>query len=261
MTIIIRRTLLTLAVIGAIEHLMVGQQARLDGPPMMLNLGSNGSDGSVTVACSGTEPYSKLSCKVYRLSINRTSPEEYQRSRAALQKDLATTSDVDLLKKMHGQCSDLPSVNSDLGKNLTNYSPGRAASVRDGYEQMKAICGCKTKQCITATMLEQQAHEQNQCTVYSTVFTADFVKVNDRKWVSNYGPEGICGVVSLITIEREGNEANLWTYIEQDTYTNGNADWICKLAHNETSTYSWKSGNTVRLKCEDFKFETLPEQQ
>jgi len=252
----LRKPLLTLAVIVGMRQATVGQQTGLDGPPTILNLGSNVSDGSVSVTCTGKAPYSKLSCKVYHLEVKRTSLEEYQESRAALQKDLATTSEVDLLRKMKSQCSDLP---SDFEKKLTTYSPGRAASARDGYEQMKAMCACATKQCITSVMLEQQTHEQDECTAYSIVFAADFVRVNDRKWVSNNGPEGICGVVSLITIERETNYANLWTYTEQNTYMHSNADEICKLAHNEVTTYSWKSGKTVRLKCEELKFETLPE--
>jgi hypothetical protein len=256
-TLILHRTMMSLAVIGIMQQVGVSQKPP-DSAPTILDLGSNVNNGSVSLACTGDKPYAKLSCKVYRLSIARPTPDVYQKSRTALQKELATTGEADLLRKMHGQCSTLP---SDLGKNLTNYSPGRAASARDGYEQMKAVCSCTTKQCITSIMLEQQTHEQNECTVSSTVFSADFVKVGERKWVSNNGPEGICGVVSVFTIEHEPTATDLWTYTEQYIYTNNTADWICKLAHNETSTYSWQSGNTVRLKCDDFKFETLPEQQ
>jgi hypothetical protein len=252
--------LLTLAVIGAMQQVAVGQ-SRLDGPPTILNLGSNANDGSVSVTCTGTEPYSKLSCRVYYVEVTRTSLERYQESRAALQKDLATTSETDLMRKQQTQCANLPSAERDLIKNLTTYSPGRAASAREGYEDMKAFCACATKQCITSLMLAEQTHDQDQCTVYSTAFSADFMRVNDRKWVSNYGPEGICGVVSLITIEHEEQYSNLWTYTEQDTYTNNNADAVCKLAHNETKTYSWKAGKSVRLKCEELKFDALPEGQ
>jgi hypothetical protein len=108
-------------------------------------------------------------------------------------------------------------------------------------------------------MLEQQTHEQNECTVYNTLFSADFVRVGDRKWVSNNGPEGICGVVSVFTIEHEATSTSLWTYTELYTYTN-NSSGLCKgLPNSETSTYSWKSGSNVRLKCEEFKFTTQPE--
>jgi hypothetical protein len=254
------KTLLTFTLIGTTQH-MTGQSAGLHGPPTILDLGSNVNDGSVTVKCNGKEPYSELSCKVYRLWVQRLSIDEYQKARAALQNDLATKSEEDLRKMQQVRCSDLPSVNSDLAKNLKNYSPGRAASARDGYDQMKALCGCTTKQCITSVMLEQQTHDENECTVHSTVFAADFVKVGDRKWVSNNGPEGICGVVSVFTIEHEAASTVLWTYTEQYTYTN-NSEGLCKgLPSRTTSTYSWKSGRNVRLKCEELKFETLPERQ
>ncbi len=251
------KTFLTLAVIGVMQQLALGQ-ARLEGPPTILNLGSNANDGSVSATCAGKAPYSKLSCSVYHMEVTRTSVEGYQKSRTALQKELATTNEADLLRKLKSQCSDLP---SDFEKKLTTYSEGRAASARDGYEQMKAVCACATKQCISSVMLEQQTHEQDECNVYSTLFAADFVKVSERKWVSNNGPEGICGVVSVFTIEHEPNDAILWTYTEQYIYTNNAADAVCKLAHDQTSTYSWKAGQSVRLKCEELKFDILPEGQ
>jgi hypothetical protein len=125
---------------------------------------------------------------------------------------------------------------------------------------MGAVCRCQTKECVTSVMLEQQTHEQDKCTAATSVFSADFVKVSDRKWVSNNGPEGICGVVSVFILEREPNYDNLWTYTEKYIYTNNNADRICKLAHDSTSMYSWNAGKTVRLKCEDFKFDAVPEE-
>jgi hypothetical protein len=62
----------------------------------------------------------------------------------------------------------------------------------------------------------------------------------------------------IILLEHEPNYTTLWTYTEQYIYTNNTADEVCKLARNQTSTYSWNSGNTVRLKCEELKFHTLP---
>jgi hypothetical protein len=50
------KTLLTFALIGAMQSMTAGQSARLEFPPMILNLGFNISDGSVTVACNGIKP-------------------------------------------------------------------------------------------------------------------------------------------------------------------------------------------------------------
>jgi hypothetical protein len=254
------RKLLLLALMGTVQQ-PAGRSAGLDTPPTLLNLGSNVSDGSVSVACAGKEPYSQLSCKVYRLWVKQQPIEEYQKSRAALQKDLATRSEADLLKMRQDRCSDLKSVSAEFEKKFEGYSPGRAVSARDGYEQMKAVCDCATKQCITSVMLEQQTHEQNECTVHSAVFPVDFVKVADNKWVSNNGPEGICGVVSVFTIEHEPSSTSLWTYTEHYTYTNNSAGFCKGLPDSETSAYSWKSGTNVRLKCEEIKFDTTPEWQ
>lgn len=258
-----RLVLLTLALIGAVQHLTAGQSATLDSPPTILHLGSNVRDGSVTVTCTGKAPYSQLSCKVYHLWVARPSLEEYQKSRAALQKDLSTKSGLEDLRKRMQQapCSAWTPSNTDLANKLKDYSPGRAASARNAHELMQALCNCTTKECITSVMLERQTHEQNECTIHSSVFSADFVKVSGRMWVSNNGPEGICAVVSIFTMEHEANSPTLWTYTEQYTVMNNSAG-LCKgLPKNETSTYSWKSGSSVRLKCEEFKFSTFPELQ
>lgn len=250
-----RKTFLILAVIGAIQWVALGQD-RLDGPPTILNLGSNANDGTVTVECAGKGPYSYVTCKVYHLSLDRAPIEEYQRRRAALQTDLATTTDAYFQSLKALWCN--PAIKSSIEKDVTSYSPGRAEEVRNGYKRNEAICGCATKDCFVSVRLEQQTHDLNECTFSSTVSTADFVKVGDRKWVSNHGPGGTCGVVSVFTIEHEVNYANLWTYTEQHTYTN-NADGLCKgLPNTTTSTYSWKSEKAVRLKCEEIKFTTEP---
>ncbi len=255
-----RKVLLLAMMIGTTQH-VVGQSVNLDAPPTILNLGSNSNDGSVTVACSGEEPYAHLFCKVYRLWINRPSMEAYRKSRVALQKDLASKSEADLIEMRRHRCADLQSVSRELEANLNNYSPGRAASARSGFGQMKAVCGCATKECIMSAMLEQQTHEQNECTIHSAVFPADFTRVTDEKWVSNNGPEGICGVVSVFTIEHEADSASLWNYTEHYTYTNTSSG-LCKgLPDSESATYSWKAGTTVRPKCEEFSFDTTPEVQ
>jgi len=252
-----RKTLVMLMLAGAMQPVAAGQSAKM--APTILDLGSNSNDGSLTVTCTGKVPYSRLSCKVYRLRITRPSTENYEKSRAALEKDLAEKSDSEIRKMQQAQCSKLP-LSSDLANTLKGYSPGRAASARKGYEQMQALCKCATKQCMTSVMMEQQTHEQYDCTIHSTVFSADFVKVSDRKWASNNGPEGSCGVISVFTMEHEGN-FELWTYTENYTYTN-NTQGFCKgLPRNEAATYSWKSGSSVRLLCEEFRFSTLPEQQ
>jgi len=251
----IRETLLTLGMIAAMRHVALGQD-RLNGPPTIRDLGSNVTDGTVSVECAGNESYSELSCNVYHLSLDRMPIEEYQTLRAALQKDLATTTDAYFQPLKALWCN--AAIKGSIQKDITSYSPGRAEEVRNRYKRNEGFCGCATKDCYISVRLEQQTQDLNECTFSSTVFTANFVKVGDRKWVSNNGPEGICGVVSVLTIEHEPNYANLWTYTEQRTYTN-NGDGLCKgLANSTTLTYSWKSEKAVRLKCEEIKFTTNP---
>jgi hypothetical protein len=248
-----RRALLVFAMAGA--HNLIGQSTGLDDPPTILNLGSNVRDGSVTMTCSGEKPYSKLACKVYRLGVRRSTLEEYQKARSELQKYLAERSEADLRKMRQDLCSRFKPVKTDVA----TYSPGRAASAQHFFEQMKALCGCITTQCIKTVTLDLQTEEKDECTVHSSVFPLDFVKVSDRKWVSNNGPEGICGVVSVFTIEHEASSTVLWNYTEQHTYSN-NSEGFCKgLPNIESAFYSWQSGSSIRLPCTELKLEATPE--
>jgi hypothetical protein len=249
---------------GLMVATVAGQQrrtndrAKLDGPPQILNLGSNTEDGSLTVSCDGKEPFTKLSCHVYRLSIVRPSPEDHRKSRAELEKELSSKTAEQLLKQQQAVCANERSAEAKVLPQIGNYSAGRAASARHAFEQLKAVCSCATKECITAAMLRQQMGEQNECTIYNGVFPAEFLRVNDRKWVSNNGPEGLCGVVSIFTIEHEPTSAILWTYTSHITYTN-NTQGFCKGLKDENATFSWQSGSSIRPACEEFKFSTLPE--
>jgi len=231
-------------------------------PRLILDLGSEVVDGSITLACAGKEPYPTLSCTVYRLSVKRLTAEQYRTSRASLQESLAAQSFDELRKAYQFDCSQLASRNKDLQKNLQSYSPGRAASEQSYYEYIKAVCACRTKECILSAQLADQARDQNRCTVYSTVFPVDFVKVSGRKWVSNNGPEGICGVVSVFTLEHEPDHENLWNYTEQYIYTNKTGGLFCvceKLKDEAVKLYSWKSPFNVQLNCQELRFKTDPE--
>jgi hypothetical protein len=108
--------------------------------------------------------------------------------------------------------------------------------------------------------LAEQAREQNLCTVHSTVFPVDFVKVSGRKWVSNNGPEGICGAVSVFTLEHEPDNGYMWNYTEQYIYTNktGGLFGVCeKLKDEAAKLYSWRGQFTpVQLNCQELRFKS-----
>jgi hypothetical protein len=242
---------------GVVSHVKAQQPKPLDAPPVILDLGSGTQDGSVTLSCAGEAPFARLSCRVYSTWIARPSSDDYNKSRAELQKDLSSKTDAQFREDQRKMCSQGP-ADSDVAARIKGYSPAHAATARYALEQIRALCACATKECFDKAILEQQSHEQNECTIYSSVIPVDFVKVNDRKWVSNNGPEGICGVLDVFTIEHEETYPTLWTYTSHYSYTN-NKDGLCKAMKDEDYTYSWKGPHSLRLQCETFTFRTLPD--
>jgi len=233
-------------------------ERRLERAPLIYGIGSNDIDGSVTVACEGNAPYTRVSCRIYKTWISQLSQTDFNRSRAELEKDLSALGD-ERFRALSESCSPARLANIESAVKEA-HSPGRAAAAQDGYNNRKALCACKTKQCVATTMLEQQTHEQKECVIHNSVIAVDFVKVNQRKWVStNNGPDGLCGVVSVFTMELEAGSDVLMTYTEHWEYTN-NTEGLCKgLPKTDDYKYSWNSGSVVRPMCEEFKFETIPE--
>jgi len=68
------KTLLVGSLITALGSSMGGAAAQtaqtrrqLDAPPEILDLGSEGQDGSISIRCTGESPYARLGCQVYFL--------------------------------------------------------------------------------------------------------------------------------------------------------------------------------------------------
>jgi hypothetical protein len=119
---------------------LIGQSTGVERPPLILDLGSNFEDGSVTISCTGEKPYFKVSCKIYQLGIKRPSLDTYQKARVDLQKELAKQTEPEFREKQRAFCSNLQSGGADLEKNVKSYSPGRAASAQHEYAYVKALC-------------------------------------------------------------------------------------------------------------------------
>ena len=119
---------------GIVTHVMAAQQRKqLAAPPQILNLGSGTQEGSVSLSCTGKAPFTRLSCHVYSVWIARPSAYDYNRSRAELQKDLASKTEAQFRLDQQKMCSQKLS-DDDIAARIKGYSPGHAGerSLRNG---------------------------------------------------------------------------------------------------------------------------------
>lgn len=77
------------------------------------------------------------------------------------------------------------------------------------------------------------------CLIVTNRYSETFKKQDARRWVSNSGPEGICGVVTVTTLEqRDGGSPTYWnvTLNTRKIVTNKNAAPSCAVQDDAPET-------------------------
>jgi hypothetical protein len=114
---------------------------------------------------------------------------------------------------------------------------------------METMCKSSTRDNYEALIRASLELEITTCSVSVGRWTLSFTKQTDTRWVSNDGPNGVCGVVLITTLERE-TKNNLWTYTQRKIVTNKqNSVAFCTIIEEGPVTYSWRN-NTKKLACD-----------
>ena len=174
---------------------------------------------ALTMTCEGTAPFASLECTFIGTSVSKPTLQEFAADQTATRERFAARSATDLKDQQAFICKDLATNEARITN--AHLPPGRARVEQRHQAWLQQFCSCRTKECIVSAMVAESTDNATTCTVSASTFTAHFEKVSERKWVSNNGPEGACGVISILTIEKEDNY-EAYTYTER-TIT-GNAD-------------------------------------
>jgi hypothetical protein len=79
------------------------------------------------------------------------------------------------------------------------------------------------------------------CEIVTNRYESTFARQGPKRWVSNEGPDGICGVVAITTLEQDGNDGSLlWTMNTQKIVTNKGANDLCKTLDERPETLTWR---------------------
>ena len=222
-------------------------------PPRFFDQVSETDNDSLTMKCEGTPPFTVMDCTFVGTSVTKPTPATFAKDQAATRARFQTRSEPDLKHQQGLICQDL-ARNEGMITSL-RLPPGRAAVERRHLAWLKQLCACQNKACIVDAMVQQNADDPTTCTVSASTFTAHFQKVGQRKWISNNGPEGICGVVSVLSLERE-EKYEAWTYTES-TVT-GNSDLpACQsfgASAAQPEVFSWKTGRAADMNCRTILF-------
>jgi hypothetical protein len=220
-------------------------------PPQFFDLQSESQNASLTMMCEGQKPYRTMTCQFLSITIDKSSAAEYRAALEKLRQNLSNDSDQKLLEQKDLRCKGLGKTETELSQHLAGMTPERAAYARAGITQMKNLCACHDRSCIVDALLREKDSERNECRVNGFTYSLKFQKVGARRWVSNNGPEGICAVVSVETLEHEEKYANVWTYTESSVVGNTEPEFCKTLASQwqKPETFSWRTGSGLSTQC------------
>ena len=91
-------------------------------------------------------------------------------------------------------------------------------------------------------LLNQSGIPSDTCQIITNRYEMTFKSQGPRRWVSNEGPNGACGIVEVTTLEEDPRGGGiLWTMDSQKIVTNRNANELCKVFDNEPPDHlTWR---------------------
>jgi hypothetical protein len=87
-------------------------------------------------------------------------------------------------------------------------------------EAMDAVCNNPSRENYEALQRAIIAADTETCKIWVTRWKTTFARQTETKWVANDGPNGICGIVLISTLERDGKSNSFWKYNQRRIVTN-----------------------------------------
>lgn len=230
-----------------------GKEEVLTTPPKFLALPSEKDPSFLTMECEGKAPFVKIHCRFTEVDVTKPSEEEWLKSRAELEKDMAKRTENRLLQEFATSCKGLAQAEETLKQKIQTTGPYKADFAKKSLADFKELCACRDKACVVKAMLAQQDQEKRTCRVSSQTFEADFRKSGTRKWISNNGPEGLCDLVNVLVIEHEPDAAVLWTFTHTRAAGNTGAGPCKGFEINKPFVFTWRAPEQALMGCEVIK--------
>lgn len=220
-----------------------------DRLPKFFFLGSDSESGVMSMQCQGKPPYERITCEFTQLGVRKGDEASFKKSEATLAASLEAESEADLRKEVETLRSNA-ALMRDRAKTLS--VPEKRAWYTRYLQYVDAVSRCRDKACIVSEMLRHNQEDRDTCTVWGHHFSAEFDRVGPDKWISNPGPQGLCNVVTVQTLEREPNEPLLWTFTS--SRVTADKDKPCDELKPTRSVYSWKTPSALAMQCNTINF-------
>lgn len=230
--------------------------------PRFFALGKVNGNDVLKMECDGQAPsFSNLNCEFTQVLITKKSQTELseERKKRKLEYDKITVKDFNdakvSFKKMRGE------VTKERQALLDSMTPEKQSYSKKLTTMVESIDACKTKNDLIRILDEMDEFDNKCCNVRIYNWKDQFQRISHFKWILNPGPEGLCNVVRIRTLEANDDHYLLWKYsevtvsVDVDKKRNDLGDKICgAIELNKPVVYSWDIPTDFIPECSCIKY-------
>lgn len=163
---------------------------------------------AVTVECEKSADGSQMTCGFVHVKVSRVKTPEA--ARAELENNLKQQPFEATTKAVCGNEKDFAVQYRDLAAS-PRVGENQKAFVSQAMQRMRAFCAKPSPQTLREFSWFMLSKETRTCKIRTSSWRETFIQNASRVWVSNRGPAGTCGVISVSTLEERPMDPNAKT--------------------------------------------------
>ena len=232
---------------------------QISRPPKFYNLGRVDGNDIIRMECESNDPsFTNISCDFVQVSfVNKTESEVIDdREKRKSEYSKITSQDIDDMKKNMSL-----EISKERQALLNLLTPEKKKHSDKLLNMIKDINKSNTKEDLINAIESMEEFNDKCCSVHINTWKQEFQRISPFKWMNNPGPQGLCNVVSVTTLESYDDSYVLWKYstvtvsVDVDKKRNDIFDQTCgEIKLNKPTTYSWDIPTDFIADCQCIKY-------
>jgi hypothetical protein len=228
--------------------------------PHFFALGKVNSNDVLKMECEGQGPlYSNITCTFTHAIITKKTEAELAEERKKRQLDSSKMTDKDItIMKTPLKKEKITKERLALLDALTPEKKGYSDRI---IAMAQNIDKSTNKTEVFNIINDFSEFDDRCCSIGITTWQEQFERVSQYKWISNPGPQGLCNVVRIKTLETTDDNYLLWKFteitvsVDVDKTRNDMFDKMCAgIEINKPTVYSWDVPTDMIMDCQCIKF-------
>jgi hypothetical protein len=145
-------------------------------------------------------------------------------------------------------------LSADVKSNLQKLTGRERQDAEQNIAMLVAFCKNPTEETLTNITRYSYEKKTKTCSILTAQFSQVFQRVTGDSWVSNEGPDGLCGVVTVSRLERvSAGSSSFWVYTTKRVVTNkaaASSPKICGSLDESEHFFDWKGGGDRFVGCD-----------